>query len=171
MFKKLAFLGLSILSCAGLSAAGNQDKKIVAWDIHDVLFTKPINHGWQCKPNPEMFKVVDKLNKDGVKQVIFSNISGASFCKLIRLYPEHFKYFDLRCSKANAEGIFTRKPHAKYINKFLKKNKMVSPHNIIFFDDKKKNIEGAWACGIDAYQVTNASQVEDILREKLIQAA
>ncbi len=89
----------------------------------------------------------------------------------MRLYPAHFKHFDLRRSKANAEGIFTRKPHSKYINKFLKRNKMVSPHNIIFFDDKQKNVEGACAHGIDAYQVTNASQVEDILREKLIPAA
>lgn len=167
MFNKMAFFGLSLVSFAGLSAAKNvSDQKIVAWDIHEVLFTKPLNHGWQCKPNPEMFKIVDKLKQDGVKQVIFSNISSSSFCKLIRLYPEHFKYFDLRHSMARAEGIFNRKPHGKYINKLLKKNSTVHPHNIIFFDDKKNNVEGACAYGIDAYQISSVAQVEDILRNK-----
>lgn len=189
MFKKALFFGLLVggfsnlwpakkahlpkIKAVRIHALGKpapvSDEKVVAWDIHDVLFSKPFLHGWQCQPNPEMFKIVDGLKQRGIKQVIFSNISAESFLKLVRLYPEHFKYFDLNRSLAKADGIFMRKPHAKYMKHFLKRNKMVHPHNIIFFDDKESNTQSACEHGIDAYQVTRPTQVEDILRDKFKQ--
>lgn len=43
---------------------------------------------------------------------------------------------------------------SKEIYEYVIKEIKTSPENIYFFDDSLKNVEGAIACGINAYQVT-----------------
>lgn len=140
-------------------------QKIVAWDIHEVLCSKPERRGWQCSPNPETFKIVEILNTHGIKQVIFSNISDASFQKLLARYPHYFKYFDLMLSQASGKGVFSRKPYGKYIQQFIQKTK-TDPQHIIFFDNRVRNIEAARKHGIDAHVFYNPTQIIEILQQK-----
>lgn len=140
-------------------------QKIVAWDIHEVLCSKPAKHGWQCTPSAPVFQIVETLHNNGTKQVLFSNISKSSLQKLINRYPDYFKYFDLHHSTASGKGIFFKKPHAKYIKNFLQKN-VTDPENIIFFDNSSTNVEAARKQGIDAYIFHNPSQIQEILQQK-----
>ena len=141
MIKRIALLGLLLSSLCGLVASQIQSQKIVAWDIHKVLFTEQGKHGYQCEPVKNTFELVKELHAQGVKQVILSNISERSFCKLIHIYPDYFKYFDLSGSMTEAEGIFTRKPHTKYFKKFLMKNNTVLSKDIIFFDEPSSGLD------------------------------
>ena len=167
MFKRIALLGLIVSSTYGLATPQTQSqKKIVTWDIHKVLFTKQGKHGYQCTPQESTFELVKELHAKGVKQVILSNISSESFCELSRCYPQHFKYIDLSRSFTNAKFIFTRKPHGKCFKKFLKKNKYTRPSDIVFFDDKLKNVKGARELCIDGQLFCNAAQARTILKHK-----
>lgn len=139
MVKRIALLGLILSNACGLAAPQTQSKKIVAWDIHGVLCSeKKGKHGYQCIPHESTFELIKELQSKGVKVVILSNISRRSFCKLCKCYPGHFKQFDISRSLADAEGIFTRKPHKKYYKKFLKKNRDTRPSDIIFLMTKQK---------------------------------
>lgn len=161
MFKKIALLGILISATSAFAAP-----KVVAWDIHQVLCTKPVRHGYQCTPHEDTFELVKELHENGVKQVILSNISSSSFGILNKHYPEHFGYFDMSKSLANAHFVFTRKPHGKYYTKFLKLNNGINPGDMIFFDDKPENIKGARAHGIDGQIFCNAAQARTILKQK-----
>lgn len=167
MFKRIALLGLIVSSTCGLAAPQTQSQqKIVAWDIHQVLCTKQRNHGYQCSPQESTFELVKELHAKGVKQVILSNISSRSFCELSRCYPQHFRYFDLSGSFTDAEFIFTRKPHGKCFKKFLKKNRDTRPSDIVFFDDKLKNVKGARDQCIDGHIFCNTTRARTILSRK-----
>ena len=69
-------------------------------------------------------------------------------------------------SLANSQGILTRKPHGKYFKKFLKKNRGFRPEDILFFDDKPKNVHGARKEKIDGQLFCNADQARTILVRK-----
>lgn len=145
------------------------DKQIVvAWDIHGVLCSLPNGSGYKCVPNEQTFELVKKLHEKGIKQVIFSNISDSSRRKLLELYPKHFQYFDFSKSMAKAEGIFTRKPHGKYIEKFLEKVWPMNATNIVFFDDKGKNVLAVCDHGIDGHVYHNVHQAEEVLKQRNI---
>ncbi len=159
-----------VVLCASAFILHADDKKnfVVAWDIHEVLCSKPAWHGHNCCPDPQMVALVKNLHARGVKQVIFSNISQGSMQKLHQKFPELFDCFDWSKSMAKAEGIFTRKPHSKYIEKFLAKTWPTNARNIIFFDDKETNVRAARNHFIDAHVFHNAAQATEVLRQKNI---
>jgi FMN phosphatase YigB (HAD superfamily) len=159
---------LTFLFCLCVSPLFSYPDKqvVVAWDIHGVLCSEPDGRGYNCVPNPETFELVKKLHKKGVKQVLFSNISESSRRKLLERYPEFFQYFDLSKSMANGEGIFTRKPHGKYVEKFLERVWPMNATNIVFFDDKEKNVNAAREYCIDAHVFSGAAHATEILRQR-----
>lgn len=161
MLKKITLLGMIISATSAFGVI-----KVVAWDIHQVLCTKPTGLGYQCVPKEDTFALVKELHEKGVKQVILSNISSRSFSILSNNYPNHFNYFDSNGSLANAHFMFTRKPHGKYYSQFLKRNTAIAPNECIFFDDKPENIKGARAFGIDGQIFRNAKQARIILQRK-----
>lgn len=161
MFTKLALWAV-LISTVGAYAT----PRIVAWDIHQVLCTKPIGLGHNCTPNKDTFKLVEELHAMGVRQVILSNISNRSYEKLTLLYPEYFSYFDRDGSLADAHFLLTRKPYGKYYNKFMQRHPALDPCEILFFDDKPENIKGARAFGIDGQLFCNAAQARTILKRK-----
>ncbi len=145
------------------------DKKIVvAWDIHGVLCSLPDGHGYNCVPNKQTFELVKKLHEKGVKQVLFSNISESSRRKLLERYSKYFQYFDLSKSMAKGEGIFTRKPHGKYVEKFLERVWPMNATNIVFFDDREENVRAAREHCIDAHVFSDAAQAKEILKKRNI---
>jgi len=167
MFKEIRLICL-ILSCTLYPALScitpKNQQKIVAWDIHGVLCTQPFFGGSKCEPYQEMFRIVEQLNKNGVTQVIFSNISKRSFRKLIARFPQLFKNFDITRSIAEGKGIFTRKPYKKYYKKLLNINE-INPNNIIFFDDKDINIKNSHKLGIDGHIFYNVTQAKEVLKQ------
>ncbi len=156
---------ISHRSATAKHLATSNNAKIVAWDIHKMLFTEPDGHGWECLPKMDTFKIVEELHNNGIQQVILSNISHKSFGKLSMNNAPLMKYFNFSGSLGDSSGIFNRKPHGKYYKQFLRKNSGIAPKNIIFFDDKAKNICGACEQGMTAVQFCNASQA----RQKLVQ--
>ncbi len=146
-----------------------QAEKIVAWDIHKVLCTKQKNiTGDKCTPKEDVFNLVKTLNKNGIKQVILSNISRKGYCRLACKYPSYFKYFNQSGSLADAQGLRFRKPRTKYYKYFLRKNNDIQPKNIIFFDDKSENIKKARKNSIDAHLFCNAAETERVLKQKCL---
>ncbi len=143
---------------ASLNVAVAAPAKIVAWDLHKVLFTKQGKNGADCTPIEAMFDIVRELHAKGTTQVILSNIEAKHFEILCKRYPDHMKYFDLKRSLADAHFIFTRKPHKKYFNHFLEKNSDIEAINIIFFDDKDNNINGARKCGMWSSRLINKQE-------------
>ena len=161
MFKKLALLGMLISATGALAAP-----LVVAWDIHQVLCSKPKGQGYNCTPNEDTFKLVEELHEMGIRQVILSNISSRSYEKLSERYPEHFSYFDRAGSLADSHFLLTRKPHGKYYNKFMERHPEIGPQEVLFFDDKPENIKGARSFGIDGQLFLNAEQARTILKNK-----
>ncbi|PKN03434.1 hypothetical protein CVU75_02230 [Candidatus Dependentiae bacterium HGW-Dependentiae-1] len=171
MFKNHFFtLSCLVVSFASTSILHADEKKnvVVAWDIHGVLCSQPAWTGHNCRPNTQTVELVKKLHAQGVKQVIFSNISQGSMRKLQQKFPELFNCFDWSKSMANAEGIFTRKPHGKYIEKFLAKTGSRNANNIVFFDDKENNVRAACRYGMDAHVFSDAAQATQVLKQKHI---
>jgi len=166
MIRKIGLFTLLLPLFLGFSLVAQQTQKIVAWDIHSVLCTQPARGkaGWQCQIKPESLKLVQELDAQGVKQVIFSNITAKEFRILVGRYPQLFNYFDLSRSLACASGIFNRKPHSKYVKKFICRAQKPAS-GIIFFDDKARNIQGARKCGICAYQFTGVTQARIVLKQ------
>ena len=140
--------------------------KTVAWDLHSVVFTKQGKHGHNCEPVGAMVQIIRDLNAHGVRQVILSNISAESFNILKKRNPELFACFDLSGSLADAQGIFTRKPHRKYFDRFKERNKSVQSKDIIFLDDLEKNIVGARKSGFDAYKFTTPARARELFKKK-----
>ncbi len=157
-----------VVLCVSAPILYADDKKnvVVAWDIHGVLCSQPAWSGHNCCPNAQTVALVKKLHAQGIKQVIFSNISQGSMQKLHQKFPELFDCFDWSRSMAKAEGIFTRKPHSKYIEKFLVKTWPTNARNIIFFDDKETNVQAARNHAIDAHVFYNAAQATEVLKQK-----
>lgn len=173
MFKQTALISGLLFFSALISAPTAQPIKaskdaVIAWDLHQVLFTKPHGHGHECHPKMETFSIVKMLYERRIRQTILSNISKKSFCKLFKKNPTLFSYFDLSNSLVDTSGIFDRKPHSKYYKNYLAKNNGTKPDNIIFIDDKLENIRGARKHHMQAIQFCSAKQVHQELVKRHI---
>jgi len=161
MIKKLVFLGALILAPFAQAAP-----QVVAWDIHEVLCSKPVGRGYNCTPDMKAFQLVKELHSNGVRQVILSNISRKSFEVLKKRHPKLLEVFEPRGSLADSHFVFTRKPHGKYFKKFMKRHRALDPSDILFFDDKAENIKGARSFGIDGQLYCSPEQARKILVAK-----
>ena len=166
MFKRKSLL-LAFLVPAGILFAGQttgvvkaiktafSNVVVVGWDIHGVLFKKHGHRGYQASPIQPTFELVKQLDDKGVKQVIMSNISCRSFKKLYKKYGEsHFKYFS---QIFISDNIGHSKPSKRYYQHVLRNittndGMCFKPSNLVFFDDKNNNVNGARKVCITAAQ-------------------
>ena len=92
--------------------------------------------------------IIKKLKNSGKKVYLLSNLAEIDY-----------KIFNEQFDMSLFDGLFLSykmhkvKPGKEIFLEVIEKLK-VDPNNIIYFDDKEKNIEVAEKCGIDAYQVT-----------------
>ena len=93
--------------------------------------------------NPEMFEIAKKLKQQGIKVVVFSNVSKEKAQLLRRVgYYDIFDDLILSCD------IGFEKPHPEAYDILLSKLN-VDPKQVIFVDDKINNIKAAKEKGIN----------------------
>jgi FMN phosphatase YigB (HAD superfamily) len=118
--------------------------------------------------HPEMIDVIMQLKKLGYIQVLASNIGAESLPRMQQKYPELFALFDglFYDGALNKNGVHCTcqvKPNVGYyqgLKEFLMEHRWQQPY-IIFIDDKKENIEGAFNAnvGIVGIQFLNPAQL------------
>lgn len=116
------------------------------------------------KPQVETISIVTELKKNKFPQYIFSNIGEKTFLDLYQKYPEIISLFD-GVSYTSQIDDYLKKPHSqafeKYIQMFDQKF-----NDLIFIDNKKKNIYAAQKLGIESILFKNSYQLYDELKKK-----
>ena len=116
------------------------------------------------KPQKETISIITELKKNKFPQYIFSNIGEKTFLDLYQKYPEIIDLFD-GVSYTSKVDDYLKKPHSqafeKYIQMFDQKF-----DDLIFIDNKKKNIYAAQKLGIESILFKNSYQLHDELKKK-----
>jgi len=134
-----------------LLTIGNKYKKL---QPHIPLGIKIAN---SQKPQPKMVRLLIDLAKQGYELHLFSNIGAKIFQDLKQKMPGLFDYFDGFTIPSPKNG-YTRKPNQNAFDNFLSKHKHIKKQ-IIFIDDKKKNIKKGQKNGIIAIRFRNPDQI------------
>lgn len=114
---------------------------------------KIINHQI---PKPEMVQLLQELNSQGYKLLIFSNIGEQSISILKHKYPEIFNLFAGELV-ASASDNYLSKPQPAAFKKFLAK--FSDLNNFLLIDDRDKNLQAAQACGIQGLKFKSSMQL------------
>lgn len=110
-------------------------------------------------PKPEIVKLLFKLNSQGAKLLIFSNIGEQSIAILKQKYPEIFNLFAGELV-ASASNNYLSKPSQDAFNKFLQKfRNLGSANNFLLIDDRDKNLQAAQACGMQVLKFKSSIQL------------
>jgi HAD superfamily hydrolase (TIGR01509 family) len=101
-------------------------------------------------PIQEMFILIENLKLKGYRIYIFSNIGYRTYQKLTQPFQHLFDYFD-GIHHVQADNNWLAKPNQNAYLLFLK-TVNVNPKNMVFVDDKPKNVIAAQKLGITALQ-------------------
>lgn len=133
-------------SSLGLSLDSSLVRELTAMD----------NAGWLDDPVAETVELIDDLDSLGVPLALLSN-APVTFARLAEKVPwaKHFQHLifsgDLGCAKPDA-AIWR---HVESV---------IGSSDVIFFDDRVSNVEGALAAGWDARLWTSAAAARVELR-------
>ena len=116
------------------------------------------------KPQEKTIDIVQKLKKRGFKQYIFSNIGERIFADLYQKYPKIIDLFD-GVVYTHAADDYLKKPHPKAFEKYAKTCGHAL-NDIIFIDNKRKNIRAAVKLGIKSILFKNSEQLYQDLKKK-----
>lgn len=113
------------------------------------------------KPIKQSVNLVAHLKARGYSLHILSNIGKQIFDNLAQQHQSLFSHFDV-IKVAQADDTLYRKPHATIYHQYQSDH---NPHakNIIFIDDKKKNIKAAQKFGFIALFYHSATALEQQL--------
>jgi putative hydrolase of the HAD superfamily len=106
-----------------------------------------IQHESSCAPDPEMMEFIKKLDEQGFKQYICSNISFQALEVLKQRYPDFFSHFEGTYTTLESNS---RKPHISFFTSFLNKYNLKA-EEVLFVDDKLGNCTSAKRVGMHAY--------------------
>ena len=106
-----------------------------------------IYHKIQGLYNLEVLDLLKKIKNKGYKVCILSNLKKIDYDSFARdvptdCYDKFYKSYEIGHNKPDKE-----------IYEYVINDLNVSPENIIFFDDKENNVDGAKELGIDARKV------------------
>lgn len=105
----------------------------------------------------EMFSLIENLKHKGHKVYIFSNIGRQTYHKLIKPYQHLFECFDGIHYVEDHNNWLAKPNHNAYL--FFLKKFDIKPQNMIFIDDKPKNIIAAQELGITGVLYKSCNQV------------
>lgn len=109
------------------------------------------------KPISEMFLLIQSLKAKGLKIYVFSNIGQKTYTKLLQSHDDFFSQFDgIHFVQENNNWL--AKPHHDAYHLFLEKFS-IKPQEMVFIDDKPKNVIAAHQLGITAIQYKSSKQV------------
>ena len=104
--------------------------------------------------NPEALELLRKIKSKGYKIYILSDLKETDFSDFKEhvsedLYDKFYKSYEIGYTKPSRE-----------IYEYVINDLGINPSNIIFFDDKEKNVNGAREVGIDARLVNSFNLIE-----------
>ncbi len=108
-------------------------------------------------PMKEMFLLINLLKVKGYKIYIFSNIGSLTYQKLYGSYQHFFNHFD-GIHYVESSNDWLAKPHEDAYRLFLQKYN-INPHQMIFIDDKPKNVIAAQQHGITSIVFKSTRQL------------
>ncbi|MFC1841900.1 HAD hydrolase-like protein [Candidatus Dependentiae bacterium] len=100
--------------------------------------------------NPNMVQLIKKLKDKGYALHLYSNVGTKIFTEFTKKFPGIFDHFDKIILPSEENG-YLRKPHHQSFINYLKNNQN-DRRQIIFIDDKKRNIKKAAQYGIIGIQ-------------------
>ena len=94
--------------------------------------------------NNDVLELLKKIRNNGYKVCILSNLKKIDYDNFLKdvpkeCYDKFYKSYEIGYNKPDKE-----------IYEYVIKDLGVNPHDIIFFDDNEKNVNGAKEIGIDA---------------------
>ena len=112
--------------------------------------------------NPEAIDLLRKIKSKGYKIYILSDLKETDFSDFKEhvsedLYDKFYKSFEIGYTKPSRE-----------IFEYVINDIGINPSNILFFDDKEKNVNGAREVGIDARLVNSFNLIEYFNNNDLI---
>ena len=113
------------------------------------------------EPIKQTIDIIKELKSKGHKLFIFSNIGEQSINVLKQKFPDVFENFD-GISSTNSKDGYIKKPNPEAFKKHLSQFGHKTS-NLIFIDDKMKNIAAAQSLGISSILFTSPYELRRIL--------
>lgn len=112
--------------------------------------------------NPEALDLLKKIKSKGYKIYILSDLKETDFGDFqehvsVDLYDKFYKSYEIGYTKPDRE-----------IFEYVINDLGIDPSNILFFDDKEENVNGAKEVGIDARLVNSFNLIEYFNNNDLI---
>lgn len=115
-----------------------------------------------AKENADLFSLIKKLKRK-YTIAIFSNNHHELICEVLK-YKKYYDYFDELVVSSTYKLL---KPNKSFYIKLME-ILQVQPEEVIFFDDKKENVDAAKKLGIKAFVYTTVKQLkQDLLYESI----
>ncbi len=114
------------------------------------------------KPIPHTIELVKQLHAAGYRLDIISNIGNIIYYDLAEKFPDIFALFS-NIHVAQAQTNYLAKPHPQVYERYQERHN-TDNCNIVFIDDKRKNLRAAAEFGMTGILFTNAHDLEDHLR-------
>ena len=109
-------------------------------------------------PRPEVWDKIGELKKHGYKIYLLSNYSE----ELLESHVKGANFLDYVDGGVISFQIKAIKPDPKIYTALLEKYTLKADE-CLFFDDRKKNVDGAIACGMHSIQVTSRDMLNETL--------
>ncbi|MFC1842806.1 HAD hydrolase-like protein [Candidatus Dependentiae bacterium] len=113
--------------------------------------------------NQEVLAIIKELKKYGYTLHLFSNIGTVTYKDFKQKHPEIFQYFDDVILPSQENGYLRKPNHNAFVN-YLE-NKKTPKNQIIFIDDKVKNVKKAEKYGIIGILFENHGQLVQELQK------
>lgn len=109
--------------------------------------------------------IILDLVEHGYEVDVISNIGQTSFARLKAQYPAVFSKFAVVVASdfRDKAGVLIKKPDVRFFDEYLKR-RGCSAAEVIFIDDRDKNVQAARACGFDAIAFKSADQLKNELK-------
>lgn len=114
------------------------------------------------KTNSGVCALVNQMKQQGFELHILSNIDAAIFDELKAMYPFLFAHFDKVQSTQSTDEY--GKPHAWIFTRYLTTH-VPTNKQVIFIDNKKKNVVAARKLGIMGIHYKNPRQLKRVLKK------
>lgn len=116
------------------------------------------------KDNHEVISFLKKIKKKGDVRLALAENTSSKDLRWQRKNLDSIRLFD---SIFISEKAKTYKKNPKFFKKCLKELK-VSPEEVLFFDDKEKNVEGARKAGLRAFLFSNIKEFKKVIEKEML---
>ncbi len=113
------------------------------------------------KPIPESLSYLQELKKQRYSLHIFSNIGEQLYQHLRLQHPELFNLFDVVHTTKQYNN-YLAKPHKQAFLDYLSEHNLAN-NQVIFIDDKSKNIAAAQQCGIIGIKFKSPANLKQVI--------